>query len=209
MATDDRNLGLRPRPGRSTRLALSDAALALAFEHGLENVRREDIAARAGVSTRTLANYFASKYEAIGYRQVERIQRGVAMLDAYPADQPLWTAISASLVEPLATDGADQPPTPEQLVEIRKLFDAPEWQGSMMRRVFGPEGELAAVVARRTGTDPAADLYPRLVAGAVGVAVQVAFEAYAHSDPPQPVTELLRDALAEIAAGLPDPSGGQ
>lgn len=203
---DERDPGLRPRPGISTRLALSDAALALAFERGLENVRREDIAARAGVSTRTFTNYFASKYEAIGYRQIERIQRGVALLDSYPADRPLWDAVTMALLEPLEVDGADSAPPPEQLSEIRKLFDAPEWQGSMMRRVFGPDGDLAAVVGRRTGTDPARDLYPRLVAGAVGVAVQVAFEAYAHADPPQPVTELLRRSLADIAAGLPDPS---
>jgi AcrR family transcriptional regulator len=203
---DDQELRLRPRAGLGTRLALSDAALELAFERGLENVRREDIAARAGVSTRTFANYFASKYEAIGYRQVERIQRGVALLDSCPADQPIWAAITSTLLEPLAVDGAGTPPTPDQLIEIRKLLDTPEWQGSMMRRVFGPDGDLAAAVARRTGTDPGHDLYPRLVAGAVGVAVQVAFDAYAHADPPQPVTELLRRTLADIAAGLPDPS---
>lgn len=187
-------------------MALSDAALGLAFERGLENVRREDIAARAGVSTRTFTNYFASKYEAIGYRQIERIQRGVALLDSCPADRPLWDAITMALLEPLEVDGADSAPTPEQLSEIGKLFDAPEWQGTMMRGVFGPECDLAAVVGRRSGTDPAHDLYPRLVAGAVGVAVQVAFEAYAHADPPRPVTELLRHSLAVIAAGLPDPS---
>ena len=62
-------------PGR----ALSDAAMELAFEVGLDNVTREDIANRAGVSLRTFTNYFAGKHEAIAYRQLDRIRRSIAL----------------------------------------------------------------------------------------------------------------------------------
>jgi AcrR family transcriptional regulator len=63
--------GLRERKKADTRRALSDAAMELAFEVGLDNVTREDIANRAGVSLRTFTNYFAGKYEAIAYRQLD------------------------------------------------------------------------------------------------------------------------------------------
>ena len=43
-------LGLRERKKLGTRWALSDAALELALERGLENVTREDIANKADVS---------------------------------------------------------------------------------------------------------------------------------------------------------------
>jgi len=56
---DEEPSGLRERKKHQTRKALSDAALDLIFERGVENVRREDIAARVGVSTRTFNNYFA------------------------------------------------------------------------------------------------------------------------------------------------------
>ncbi|HZQ33583.1 MAG TPA: TetR family transcriptional regulator, partial [Mycobacterium sp.] len=67
-------VGLRQRKKLDTRRALSDAALHLAFERGgLENVTRDEIAARANVSLRTFNNYFTGKYDALAYRQVERL----------------------------------------------------------------------------------------------------------------------------------------
>ena len=109
----DEQLGLRERKKLDTRKALSDAALELAFERGLGNITRDDIAARAGVSVRTFNNYFTGKHEALVYRQIERIKRSLAILRGRPADEPLWTAIRMAVVEPLEADGAGlAPPRP-------------------------------------------------------------------------------------------------
>ncbi|WP_246257130.1 TetR/AcrR family transcriptional regulator [Amycolatopsis anabasis] len=207
---DEQTLGLRERKKLHTRKALSDAALELVFERGLDNVRREDIAARVGVSVRTFNNYFASKYEALAYRQVERMRRSVALLRARPVDEPLWAAITKAILEPLEADGGtDATPSRTQLAEVRKLLASPEMQAEMSKGVFGPEGELVAVIAERTGTDPERDLYPRLVATAIGAAWQAASDVYLRADPPVPIVSLLRRALSEITAGLPDPSAGK
>src|ERR1700712_4520395 len=56
---------LRERKKRATREALQGAALRLALEHGPDNVRVEDIAQAAGVSSRTYNNYFSSREQAI------------------------------------------------------------------------------------------------------------------------------------------------
>src|SRR5215469_11157364 len=64
--------GLRERKKAATRHALGIAAMSLAIERGLDNVRPEDIAAKAGVSTRTFNNYFDSKKEAICALAMER-----------------------------------------------------------------------------------------------------------------------------------------
>jgi phage tail sheath gpL-like len=48
-------------------------------------------------------------------------------------------------------------------------------------------------------------MYPNLVAGAVGAAVAVAMQHSLHADPPRPMNELLTEALAQMAAGLPTP----
>jgi hypothetical protein len=57
----------------------------------------------------------------------------------------------------------------------------------------------------RTGTNADRDLYPWLVAAAIGAAIRVANERWLHADPPVPLAPLLRDALSQIAAGLPPP----
>ncbi|HWE30555.1 MAG TPA: helix-turn-helix domain-containing protein, partial [Polyangia bacterium] len=67
--------GLRERKKRALRGELSLAALRLAKQHGLENVRTEDIVAAVGVSRRTFTNYFANKYEAMADRLVERAEQ--------------------------------------------------------------------------------------------------------------------------------------
>src|ERR1700739_4226027 len=76
----DQPTGLRERKKADTRRALSDAALNLAFERGLENVTRDEIASLAGVSLRTFNNYFSGKYEALAYRQAERMRRRIPAL---------------------------------------------------------------------------------------------------------------------------------
>ncbi len=200
---DEQPLGLRERKKRDTRKALSDATLDLMFERGFENVVREDIAARAGVSVRTFNNYFSSKYEALAYRQIERIQRGAEALRARPADEPLWTAIVEAMLEPMMTDGVQYgAPTPAMLAENRKIIASPEMFATLAGG-FGDEVERA--VAERTGTAPE-DMYPKLVAAAINAAYGVAMTVYVNSDPPRIMTELLRETLTELARGLPDPS---
>jgi AcrR family transcriptional regulator len=199
---DTAQLGLRERKKLDTRRALSDAALQLAFERGLENVTRDDIADRAGVSLRTFNNYFTGKYEALAYRQTERIRRSLAALRERPIDEPLWAAITAAVLEPLVSEGGDEMvPTRKQLAEVRKLVMAPETRAAISKEVFA---DWVEVIAERTGTDPVRDLYPRLVAAVVRAVVEAAMDAYVAADPPVPITSMLRRALADVAAGLPE-----
>ncbi|MDV3130037.1 TetR family transcriptional regulator [Mycobacterium sp. 21AC1] len=201
-------MGLRERKKLDTRRALSDAALKLAFDNGLENVTRETIADLAGVSLRTFNNYFTGKYEALAYRQVERMQHSIEMLRARPADEPLWTAIIESVIEPLDKDfaevyGAENVlPTRQQLSEVRKLLMVPEIRDATFRSM---SDEWVRVIAERTGTDPERDMYPRLVVAVVRAVGDVAMDEYAASDPPVPFTSLLRKGFAAITAGLPEP----
>lgn len=200
--TDESELGLRERKKRDTRRALSDAALELMFERGIENVVREDIAERAGVSVRTFTNYFSNKYEAVGYRQIERLRRSAELLLDRPRDEPLWTAITEAMVQPLHEGGGSHTPTAEMLAETRELLTAPEAQVATTKAIGD---ELIRAIARRTGTDPT-DLYPKLVAATVAAAYAVALDTYTRTDPPIPATTLLREALSQLSRGLPIPT---
>jgi AcrR family transcriptional regulator len=197
------NPGLRERKKRQTRQALSWAALRLAVERGLDNVLVEDIAAEAGVSTRTFNNYFSSKAEAISSRHLDRMRTVSDALRARPADEPLWTALTHAALAPFE----DSHPTPDAdwQAGVKLMMSEPALIGEFLRVSALADRELAAAIAERTGTDPKLDLYPRLVAAAVGAATNVANELWLNADPPVSLTGLLRDALEQVAAGLPPP----
>lgn len=200
--------GLRERKKLDTRRALSDAALTLALEGGFDAVTREAIAELAGVSLRTFNNYFSGKYEALAYRQTERLRRSIAVLRGRPADEPLWTSITAAVLAPLEedlgeVDGAESRiPSREEFAEIRTLLMRPEIRDAVSKELFD---EWTGVVAERTGTDPEADMYPRLVAAVVRAVGDAATEAYVRADPRVPITDLIRAGFEAVAAGLPEP----
>jgi AcrR family transcriptional regulator len=201
--------GLRERKKVDTRRALSDAALELAFERGLENVTRDEIAARADVSLRTFNNYFANKYEAVAYRQAERVRRSIDILRETPPEVPLWTAVTEAVLQPLEEDfraarGIENSvPNRAQLAETRKLLTITEIRDALAKGLFD---EWVEVIAERTATDVSRDLYPRLVAATVRAVGDAAMEAYVVADPPVAITTLIRQGFAAVAAGLPVPT---
>jgi AcrR family transcriptional regulator len=196
--------GLREHKKQETRNALSWAAVRLAVERGFDNVLVEDIAAEAGVSPRTFNNYFASKAEAISARHLDRARMAADVLAARPADEPLWPALTAAV---LADAGSGQDaPDPQWTAGVRLMTSEPALLGEMLKAVAVAQRSLTEAIARRTGTDPDRDMYPHLVAAAVGAAWQVVTDRWANADPPVPLAPLMREALTLLAAGLPDPT---
>jgi AcrR family transcriptional regulator len=196
--------GLRERKKQQTREALSWAALRLAVERGLGNVLVEDIAAEAGVSPRTYNNYFSSKAEAITWRHLDRARRMADLLRARPPGEPLWESITCAAVAQAGGERAS--PEPEWIAGVRLMLSEPELQGEFLRAEAAAERESVAVIAERTGSDAGRDMYPLLVAAAIGAAIRVANEQWLRAEPPVPLAPLLRDALTQIAAGLPVPA---
>ncbi|PVB60975.1 TetR/AcrR family transcriptional regulator [Labrenzia sp. 011] len=80
-------LSLRQRRRLETARDIQKATLELAISHGLENVTTEEIAASAGVSTRTFFNYYSNKEAAAigvppGFREEDKdaLRQGTASL---------------------------------------------------------------------------------------------------------------------------------
>src|ERR1700733_14699361 len=131
--------GLRERKKLATRKALSDAALRLAIERGLENVTIEDITAEANVALRTFRNYFASKYEAVAAIGADRAYRIGASLLQRPAGEPLWEALTCSVLEHY--ENTDQAFSRDTMTALGGVLQAPASRGE----------SLKATPARRTG----------------------------------------------------------
>jgi AcrR family transcriptional regulator len=200
--------GLRERKKLATRQALSSAALRLAMERGLENFTIEDVTAEADVALRTFRNYFASKYEAICAIGADRARRIGASLLERPAGEPLWQALTSAVLQHY--EGADEAYGRETMIALQLVLSSPGIRGEYLKINFEMQNALAAAIAKRTGIDIEADMYPQILAGAVTVASQVAVRRWYRADPPVPLRPMLELALRQLASACsqPAPPGG-
>jgi AcrR family transcriptional regulator len=166
---------------------------------GAGAARVEDIAAEAGVSTRTFSNYFAGKDEAFLATAYDRGARMQAALAARPADEPLWPAVIEAVVHGFAAEAGD-------LRQARRITPTPTLAAEQLKATMVIEQGLAEGIARRIGADLERDLYPRLVAAAVISATRVSIEHWLRTGSDLPFPAVLRGALERVAAGLPLPS---
>jgi AcrR family transcriptional regulator len=203
MSTDHTQApSLRERKKLATRAALSTAALRLAIERGPEHVLVEDIAAAAGVAPRTFNNYFPSKEAAIVAEGSDRAARMRDALRARPEGEPLWTALRQVLTESLTSEGE---PDRAWVTKARLIKATPPLRVEQLRSDAVVQAMLAQEIARRTGTNPQRDLYPRLAAAAVISAVRAALDHWLDADPATPLHAVVSQALGQLADGLPAP----
>ena len=187
--------GLRERKKLETKQALALAAVRLARERGLENVRVQDIADAVNVSRRTFTNYFSSKEEAIASLSADRFARAAEALRDRPAGEPLADSLAEVFaVQHEAAAQLDR----ERAEPIRMMMTSPALQGEALKTMVQAEGPLAKVIAGRAGADPQNDLYPHVLAAAVMAAVRTATAHWTTSDASLP--DLIRQAVRQVAA---------
>lgn len=156
--------GLREQKKRESRAALHRAALELVAEQGLESVRIDDIAQRAGVSTRTFFNYFSSKEQALVNQTPEHGQEIVARLRALPASMSTPDALVAALVDH-GVDLARDRTTWRLMKQVTCRH--PELIPAAMGANQETTRALVMAVAERLGVDADADPYPVVLVEAV------------------------------------------
>ncbi|MFJ9694019.1 TetR/AcrR family transcriptional regulator [Kitasatospora sp. NPDC101183] len=198
--------GLRERKKQETRAALSLAAIRLCVLHGWDAVTVDRIAAEANVSVRTFRNYFAGKAEAIASRHEERMRLVAADLLERPADEPLWDALRHAVLGRFAPPGEPAPQDGRWREGVRLMLAEPALAGELVKANAAAQQELAAAVARRTGTDLERDLHPHLVAAVVAAGTGVAVERSLRADGSSaPLGAVLAEVFERLAAGLPVP----
>jgi AcrR family transcriptional regulator len=196
--------GLRERKKLETRHALALAAMRLAVERGLENVRVEDITDSLNVSRRTFTNYFSSKEEAIASLNADRAAGAADALAGRPAGEPLADALAevfaAQHEEATRVD-------PERIGGVRLMMTSPALQGEYLKTQVEAEQPLAKVIAARIGADPSRDLYPHVAAAAVTAAVRAATGHWMSTDRAGSLPDLIRQAVRQVVATPPDQKG--
>jgi AcrR family transcriptional regulator len=166
--------GLRERKKRATRETILVQAMALFTEHGYDAVTVADVARAAGVSEKTVFNYFPAKEDLVFN---EGQARRDALIDAIRTRPP-----GASLVEPfrrqtealIARVELGEDP---RIVAIPRLVAG---STALRERLFiGWEREAAVltpVIAEETGSAPD-DLVPAVVARSLAWTNRLVFRA--------------------------------
>ena len=193
-------VGLRERKKADTRLAISRAALQLAIERGPDAITVDDIAAVAGVSPRTVFNYFSTKEEAIlGFDPNRSVELGRSVLERPARELPL-TALRAAFVE-IAAGVPEVAEISRARVELVRQH--PQLHPGYVAGYSALEDALVDAIAQRTALDPERSLYPRLVVSTAIAAFRVALH---RADPGEDaLIAAIDDAFDSLATGLRPP----
>jgi AcrR family transcriptional regulator len=191
--------GLRERKKTETRAAIQQTVLFLALGRGLEAVTADEIAAAANVSVRTFHNYFGSKEEALVAAWVSEFEVYVDALRDRPADEPILDALEHVFGE-LASRIVERPSEAENHADLL-------WTSIAMARhrsVLLDEAIriVTDIVASRTGTDAATDIYPHLVTAAAISAMVTTYQFTRASGEDGDRSPLLHEAFALLRSGL-------
>ncbi|HEY0248070.1 MAG TPA: TetR/AcrR family transcriptional regulator [Gryllotalpicola sp.] len=192
---------LRERKKLVLREELSVTTVLLARERGLGNIRVEDIVERVGVSRRTFGNYFSSKEDAIADRHVQRVRTAADELLRRPDSEPLWTAITASLLAPYLADDAATPSRDEQNGLLAVLSTA-DMQSAVDRGARAATALFAEAIATRVGASAHKDPLPGVLATAALSTLLTTLEFWVGCDEPEPLQQLLRTAFDRLGTGF-------
>jgi AcrR family transcriptional regulator len=191
--------GLRDRKKDDTRKAISRAALLLAVERGPDGITVDDIAAAAGVSPRTVFNYFATKeYAILGLSPVRALEVARAVRER-PADEAPLTALREALTE-IAVG------TPElaELTRLRSRLvrDHPQLHPHHAAGQTLLESALVDAVSARIGVSPTS-AYPHLVVATAIAAFRTALD---RARPGRAaLVAAINEAFAILETGLASP----
>ncbi|MEU5090005.1 TetR/AcrR family transcriptional regulator [Streptomyces sp. NPDC021356] len=211
--------GLRERKKRATRAALTEAAVRLAAEHGVDKVTVEAISAAAGVSVRTFFNYFESRDDAFLLLDADAAARVRHAVLAAPAGLSPLEAVRDGVAAELV--GVEQQ---HELWTLQAdvLHAAPHLLVRSLGAHMADETRLAEAIAERLTADPGSPgrpspdtgepprtvgLYPRLVAAIASTAVRVSVEHWCSRQEEAAFADVFREVFELLAAGLPTPPG--
>jgi AcrR family transcriptional regulator len=198
----ERATGLRERKKAETRRALEHAALRLFGERGFEAVTIDEIAAAAGVSSRTFFRYYGSKDDVLigPFATLEETLRSA--LNRRPVNEPPLSALCGAVGELAAVLERDRPvlrPRVEILLTHASLVARAHSIRESWRRLLIEEA------ARRLDVDPTRDLRPHVAANWALAGLTSARDVWDTGRTHRQLPDLLAEAYALM--GKPDQLG--
>jgi len=182
------------RKREAARQDISDTALRLFIEHGYEATTIDQIAARVGLSARSVFRHFTTK-EDIVLAQLNR--SGERLHDALrlrPPAEPAWDALRQAF-DVLLADHAESPDRLRRIITMvqespllhaRHLEQQPRWQEP-----------LVPLIAARLGV-PDGHPSPRALVAAAFTCLDVAVSTWAAHDDGTTIGEVLDTIIATV-----------
>lgn len=167
-------LGLRERKKRQTRQLISDVASGLFMQRGFDNVTVAEVAEAAGVSTKTVFNYFPRKEDLFLDRYPEAVELVTrAVRERAEGESPL-VALRRLFLDMLREGHPLGGIAPGYEVFWQVILDSPALRARTRELVEEFESVLAGLFAEAAGSDPA-DPAPRLAAALVVAAYRAVY----------------------------------
>lgn len=160
--------------GQRNRQALIEAALTLFTEQGFDATTTDQIAARAGVSPRTLFHHFPDKEEILFDQQADRLESAISVFRT-KRDEPLAEALFA-VARAVATAILDQGEVFPARARMYGQF--PALRSRMLAINEKWIDQVSTEVAERYGVDPRLDPRPRVAASIVNSTNRATIEAW-------------------------------
>ncbi|MFD1913029.1 TetR/AcrR family transcriptional regulator [Halodurantibacterium flavum] len=184
-------MSLRERRRRQTALEIQAATLALAREHGFEQITTEAIAQAAGISPRTFFNYYPYKEAAVLGPPREISPEAIAAFTASDAD--LSDDLAQLFKTHLRLTWEGRIETLRAMIELTR--EHPRIMALHQSALFGLRETLQEVIGRRLPDDP---VLSRLLALLMLDAARVALEGWLSGD------ETLEAQIDAVFGRLPD-----
>lgn len=164
MTSQDGAGSLRTRKRDATRTALCDAAFSVVRDAGVEGLTAESVADRAGVSRRTLFNYFPS-VESVLTTSLDDFFISVGdRLESRPVHEPLLDSVRA-----VVTDPGEQQLVARIAVLAAAGEASPHARGLILVHLHGWIDWLEGWLRSRLGPDPSDLVVATLASGLVAV----------------------------------------
>jgi len=199
---DDKQLDGRERNKRATRRALRAATLELALERGLDAVPIEEIAQRAGVSTRTFFNYFDTKDDAALLELFLISDEELSAFATTTGGAGAWRDLSRLFVADVhraeEADGQDL----SRYLQLHARH--PVLAARQMAQFAMFLGRLTDAIAARLGATPKTRLRAEVMAGSCITAVRVGLDQWTAHDRRTPVASHVAAAFAEFEGAFGD-----
>jgi len=144
---------------RQVEADIERAALRLFAERTVDDVTVDEIAAAAGVSTRTFFRYFPFKMDVVLAYYRRRQMQVLEALAARPPHEPAFSALKSALLSVVPDGGDDDAELLQLRLEVRALM--PGW--AMGSPGATTRDQMVHLVAVRLGVDPTTDVRPFVI----------------------------------------------
>lgn len=193
------------RRNADARVQVSRIAADLFWRDGVAATRGEDIAAEAGIATRTLWRYFRSKESCVEPILAQLGRRFSVLLQAWPLELSLDDYVRPGMVDGPVTY-SDDDVAAMRIVVLG--FDDPALRSAWLMVCDAAERESTVVFAPRLGL-PAESDEVRQVAASVSGAIRAQSDALSRDFVSSGVAPRSEDVLRSLLTAIRDASNGR